>query len=255
MASIVPFAGTVAPSGWAFCDGSLIPKDSNLSLFSLLGTDFGGDGINTFALPDLRGKAPIGVGQAPRLSEQIIGESSGSESTTLNPSNVVPNNGFVSPYSNMQPTLGLNYIIALQGIYPTQNSAGTDALTPDAEGTGEPNIGQISLIATTFAPIGWAFCDGQALPIQENKALFSLIGTTYGGNGVTTFDLPNLQDRIIAGVDGSTFSPAELTGVETLSLSPSDIANLPEPSSMGILFLAIFFLWRQNHGRETKNMA
>jgi microcystin-dependent protein len=60
----------------------------------------------------------------------------------------------------------------------------------------EPWLGEISLVAFNFAPRGWAFCNGQLLPIAENTALFSLLGTTYGGDGTTTFALPNLQSRI-----------------------------------------------------------
>ncbi len=58
-----------------------------------------------------------------------------------------------------------------------------------------PYLGQISLFAFDFAPRGWALCNGQLLPITQNAALFSLLGTFYGGNGVQTFGLPNLQGR------------------------------------------------------------
>jgi len=60
----------------------------------------------------------------------------------------------------------------------------------------EPFIGQIQSFGFNFAPRGWALCNGQLLPIQQNTALFSLIGTTYGGNGTTNFQLPNLQGRL-----------------------------------------------------------
>lgn len=59
----------------------------------------------------------------------------------------------------------------------------------------EPFLGQISIVAFTYAPKGWAFCNGQILPINQNQALFSLLGTTYGGNGTTTFALPDLRGR------------------------------------------------------------
>ena len=83
---------------------------------------------------------------------------------------------------NMQPYLAVNYVIALQGIYPSR-----DAI--------EPFIGEIMLFAGNFAPRGWAFCDGQLLPIAQNTALFSLLGTTFGGDGRTTFALPDLRGR------------------------------------------------------------
>ena len=60
----------------------------------------------------------------------------------------------------------------------------------------DPYLGQITLVAFNFAPVGWAFCNGQLLPIDQYAALFQLIGTTYGGDGQTTFALPNLQSRI-----------------------------------------------------------
>ena len=59
----------------------------------------------------------------------------------------------------------------------------------------EPFIGQIQLLPYQFAPTGWAFCTGQLIPIVQNQALFSLIGTTFGGDGVTTFALPDLRDK------------------------------------------------------------
>src|SRR6195256_5382276 len=60
----------------------------------------------------------------------------------------------------------------------------------------EPFVGQISMVGFNFAPRGWALCNGQLLSISQNTALFSLLGTTYGGNGQTTFALPNLQSRL-----------------------------------------------------------
>lgn len=60
----------------------------------------------------------------------------------------------------------------------------------------DPFVGEIRLLALNFAPRGWAFCRGQLLPISQNTALFALLGTTYGGDGKTTFALPDLQDRV-----------------------------------------------------------
>ena len=60
----------------------------------------------------------------------------------------------------------------------------------------QPYIGEIRMFAGNFNPVGWAFCNGQLLPIAENEALFQLIGTTYGGDGQSTFALPNLQSRV-----------------------------------------------------------
>lgn len=77
------FAGNFAPRGWAKCEGQLLSIASNTALFSLLGTTYGGDGMTTFALPDLRGRVPMAPGQGPGLSSRILGEMTGSETTTL----------------------------------------------------------------------------------------------------------------------------------------------------------------------------
>ncbi|GAO36074.1 tail collar protein [Sulfuricella sp. T08] len=77
------FGGNFAPNGWAFCDGQLLPISGNETLFTLIGTTYGGDGQSTFALPDLRGRIPIHQGQGPALSPRTIGEKGGSEAVTL----------------------------------------------------------------------------------------------------------------------------------------------------------------------------
>jgi microcystin-dependent protein len=77
------FGGNFAPAGWAFCDGQLLPIAENEALFQLIGTTYGGDGQETFALPDLRGRLPIHMGQGPGLSTRDIGEQGGTELETL----------------------------------------------------------------------------------------------------------------------------------------------------------------------------
>lgn len=83
--------------------------------------------------------------------------------------------------------VGINYIIALQGAYPSTNSIPEEPL---------PLLGEIRLFAGNFAPLGWAFCDGRELSIAQNTALFSLLMNTYGGNGQTTFALPDLRAAV-----------------------------------------------------------
>jgi microcystin-dependent protein len=85
--------------------------------------------------------------------------------------------------SVVQPYLTVNFVIALSGIFPSRNSY-------------DPLIGEIMMVGFNFAPKGWALCDGQLLLIAENTALFSLLGTMYGGNGTTTFALPDLRGRV-----------------------------------------------------------
>jgi microcystin-dependent protein len=164
---IILFAGNFAPRGWAFCEGQLLSIASNSALFSILGTTYGGDGRTTFALPDLRGRVPLGPGTGPGLSTRALGQRSGQENVTLttgqlpshthtanahagngssdNPTGLLPaqnpagipeyaaganaalaanaigNTGSSQAHNNMQPFLGLNYIIALVGTFPSRN--------------------------------------------------------------------------------------------------------------------------------------
>ena len=81
---IILFGGNFAPRGWAICEGQLLPISQNQALFSIIGTTYGGDGRTTFALPDLRGRAPIGMGHGPGLSDRRLGSRAGEETHTLN---------------------------------------------------------------------------------------------------------------------------------------------------------------------------
>jgi microcystin-dependent protein len=161
LAEIRLMSFSFAPKGWALCNGQLLPINQNQALFSLLGTTYGGDGRVTFALPDLRGRTPIHSGQAHTLGERAgeeahtltlaetpahthqVGASSISAAgnddptnrvlgsvnnmfhapATLTPMNpgTIANTGGSQAHGNMQPFLALNFCIALQGIFPSQN--------------------------------------------------------------------------------------------------------------------------------------
>ena len=161
------FAGNFAPKDWAFCQGQLLSISQNTALFSILGTTYGGDGRVTFALPNLSGRVPVGVGQGAGLTNRQLGEVSGTETVTLTtaqmpahshtvnavtadgnqnlPTNSFPANtktldkeystvapnttmnptmigvsGGSQPFGVMQPSLGMNYIICVNGIYPSR---------------------------------------------------------------------------------------------------------------------------------------
>ena len=86
----------------------------------------------------------------------------------------------------------------------------------------QPYVGELRMFAGNFAPAGWMFCEGQLLPISEYETLFNLIGTTYGGDGQSTFALPDLRGRIPLHF-GNGFTLAETGGVETITLTVSQI--------------------------------
>src|ERR1044071_3482661 len=92
-----------------------------------------------------------------------------------------------------------------------------------------PYVGEIRMFAGNFAPNGWMFCEGQQLAISENDVLFQLIGTTYGGDGQETFNLPNLASRVPihmgTGPDGTTYQIGEMAGVESVTLTTQQIPN------------------------------
>ena len=168
------FAGNFAPKGWNFCQGQLISIASNTALFSLLGTTYGGDGRVNFALPNLMGRAVVGAGQGPGLSDYSLGDVGGAENTILSGSQMALHGHGVSvtitpkaaanvttpgpvggvygtgtenlfnptadgamlpykavlttgltgsgiPFSSLHPVLGLNYIICVQGVFPSRN--------------------------------------------------------------------------------------------------------------------------------------
>src|SRR5688572_1007052 len=92
----------------------------------------------------------------------------------------------------------------------------------------QPYVGEIRIFAGNFAPAGWMFCEGQQLPISENETLFQLIGTTYGGDGESTFGLPDLRGRIPIH-QGNGFILAETGGAEEITLTINQIPSHTHP--------------------------
>jgi microcystin-dependent protein len=92
-----------------------------------------------------------------------------------------------------------------------------------------PYIGEIRMFGGNFAPANWALCNGQTIPISQNEALFNLIGTTYGGDGVNTFNLPNLQCRLPVhqgtSANGITYTQGQLAGTEAVTLTTAQLPN------------------------------
>ena len=235
LGSIMQFAGSFAPNGWALAQGQLLSISTNTALFSILGTTYGGDGASTFGLPDLRGRVPVGTGTGPGLTPVTLGQKFGDETVTLAAANLPAHDhgldsgsptsatGSASPQSfdNRMPSLGLTPVVATQGIYPSQNL--------------DPALGGIFWFAGNFAPAGYAKAEGQLLPIAQNTALFSLLGTIYGGDGVTTFALPDLRGRTPihygAGPGLSSVSLGQQGGTESVTLTegtlPSHTHGIP----------------------------
>jgi microcystin-dependent protein len=139
--SFEPYLGTICtmgtnfcPRGWAPAEGGILPIAQNQALFSLLGTQFGGDGQVTFALPDLRGRSVLGVGTGPGLSQTAIGEKGGAESSSLTIASQPVNNQISkrtvtvdvvtqvggSPINTRSPYLGMTTCIAIEGVYPSR---------------------------------------------------------------------------------------------------------------------------------------
>lgn len=135
VAEIRIFPFNFAPRGWAWCDGQLLPLSQNTALFSLLGTTYGGNGANNFALPDLRGRAPMHPGQGPGLSLHDLGETGGSETVTLLESEIPAHSHTLS--ASIRPADALNPATLAVGtgnnVYaPPSNTtlAASEALAP-----------------------------------------------------------------------------------------------------------------------------
>lgn len=108
------FGSTFAPAGWALCQGQLMPISQNDTLFNLIGTTYGGDGQNTFGLPDLQGRAPVHQGQGPGISQQYtIGEQGGVESVTLTTQQMPSHNhALIASTDGADQITGANGIVA-----------------------------------------------------------------------------------------------------------------------------------------------
>lgn len=236
---VYDFSGNFAPGTSAAAQGQLLSIASNAALFDLLGTTYGGNGISTFALPDLEGRATVGAGTGPGLPTQTLGAATGSATVTLTTSQIPPHDhtlpgggvtgttGGGQPFSNIQPSLPLQQLIATSGVFPSRGGGGGSAAF----------IGQVASFAGSFVPSGWMPAAGQLLPIAANTALFSILGTTYGGNGTTNFALPDLRGRLAVGADtadplGATFGQAS-TALTVAQLPPHD-HTLPGGGMTGI---------------------
>ncbi len=252
----VPFNFT--PRGWLACDGAAYPIKQSLPLAQILGNAFGGSPGVRFNVPDLRSRAPRHVG-----SPNSRGSHGGSEQSTLTLGNLPSHNhsfqaspdpanltapseallaaatargvniytvnsalvplspgailpvGGNQPHSNIQPYVAMNFIIADQGVFPN----------PEGPGVNDDDlfVGEIRIFASTLIPSNWTPCNGQLLAIASNQPLFNLIGNAYGGDGQTTFALPDLRGRLPLGAGQapslSNYKLGQSGGIEAVPLS------------------------------------
>jgi microcystin-dependent protein len=140
----------------------------NMALFQAIGTAFGGNPDAFFKLPDLGQRAAVGAGGSVALGEDVPAGSNG------------------------VPGLGINYLINIGGTPAPEGGAGGFPATGEA-------LGEVIAYAGPGIPPGWAPCDGSLFTIAGNEALFGLIGTAYGGDGKTSFALPDLQGKMLTG--------------------------------------------------------
>jgi microcystin-dependent protein len=156
------FGGNFAPAGWAFCSGQLMPISENETLFQLIGTTYGGDGQETFGIPDLQGRMPIHMGQGPGLSQNYqIGEKAGSEQVTIS--------------LNQLPTHNHSWLASndpSNSLIPTSNMVSTPLnITPYFSGAAS-----VPLNAQSLQPIGGSQPHDNMMPYLVVSFIISLFG-------------------------------------------------------------------------------
>jgi microcystin-dependent protein len=214
---VMPYTGSTVPSSFVVANGQLLPISQYAALFSIIGTTYGGNGTSTFAVPNLTGR--VIVGTSPSSPTLALGAVVGQSTVTLTNADLpTADGGTGASFADQSPGLALNYIICVQGNFPTRDATG-DAMQ------AAPYLGEIKAFAGTGSsiPSGWLLCDGQTLSISSNEALFSLLGTTFGGDGRSTFALPNLEDRTVASL-GTNDTLGQTYGANTATLAVTNNA-------------------------------
>ena len=176
LAEIRLFAGNFPPKGWALCAGQLLPINQNQALFSLLGTSYGGNGQTNFALPDLRGRAPVGVGQGSGLQNYDIGQKTGAETATL----------AIAQMPSHTHTVGVG-TLAIAAASTPGNQQSPENAVPAAEAVGvtatystaTPDIA-MSPAALTGAPAVTATGGGQPVSLMQPSLVVTYIIALVG---------------------------------------------------------------------------
>ena len=208
---------TALPQGWLECNGALLQVIPNAALFSLIGYTYGGGG-STFALPDLRGRVPVGIGQGAGMSDVLRGQKFGAETNTLTTASLPAHTHSVNSGAtgstgsglalvNAQPSLGLRMGVV-------SNSFDIS------------NVGTVRFFAGSIYPTGFVACDGRSLSKFSFFALHAKLGYTFGGSG-NNFNAPDLRGRTPIGKgqgDGLTNRTlGQQVGSENITFSVSDM--------------------------------
>lgn len=237
-------------------DGQTINVNDNEALYALLGNTYGGEGFTNYRLPDLQGAAPIFL--RPSTGPTLWGTKQGSPDNSVSllqgqlPFSL---GGESEPIFNQQYGLGIQYVIQAYGIYPV----------------GDPTLGTIGMVYPYAAPFrggvpgGFLPADGRLIAINENVELFSVLGFTYGGDGRTTFALPDLRNQLPVGTgvtsSGLNIHTGQQLGYSVLSLNNAEIAppqgqpfNTMQPS-LGLNYIISTTGGYQNYDYETSMLG
>lgn len=170
IAQIVMFGGNFAPRGWAFCNGQLLPIAQNTALFSLIGTIYGGDGRTTFALPDLRGRAAVHAGgsSGPGLTNRIVGSRGGTETNTLNVTQLPSHNHNPQLRAESAPGSTGNPTNNLLGVVVT----GADIYAPPVP-AAEVNMSSDGIVSNN---VGGNQAVNNMMPYQAVNYIIALVG-------------------------------------------------------------------------------
>ena len=207
LGTVLYFAGTFAPTGYLPCNGAVLSIAQYATLYSLLGNRFGGDGVTTFALPDLK--------TGNNLVAAICIEGTfpaRAEAPAAAPVQPAPATAASAPHGHAHAPAHAHPAASAKPAPQAPPPSNIFTPPPAAPDTGGNQVmGSVLTFAGMFAPAGFLPCDGRTMPINGNEALFSILGITYGGDGTTNFLRPKLS--LASGNGGALQQCIAVTGV------------------------------------------